>query len=266
MSYEMIVLDLDNTLLNEDHKLDKKTVETVKKLKNLGKKVTIATGRMYVSALPFIEKLNIDLPVISYNGAYVYDPVNEEVIFHKAIPKERAFDIINETEKANMHINLYREDKFFVEERNEGVEVYEKIAGIRGIEIGKLSENFNDSPTKMLIVEKDLKKKNYYLEYFKENYSDSLEITESKEIFIEFMAEGVSKAAALKELSKTLNIDKENIIALGDGFNDLEMIEWAGLGIAMDNAPSGVKKRADIIAPHHNENGAAKILKKIFDF
>lgn len=262
--YELVVFDLDDTILNDNHELDKRTVDTIKKLKKMGKKVTIATGRMYISALPFIKKLEIDLPVISYNGAYVCNPNDGQIIFHKTIPEKIALEIIKEVEKTDMQINLYREDDLYIKERNKGVEIYEEIAGVRGIPIGELSSNFHDSPTKMLIVERDREKKEYYLNYFKKNYRDKLEITESKEIFIEFMARGVSKGRALKELADQLGISKKEVVAFGDGFNDLEMIEWAGLGIAMENAPDDLKKRADKIAPDHNQQGVVQVLEDIF--
>ena len=178
MDYKMVVLDLDDTLLNKEHKLTENTVDTISYLKNKGIKVTIATGRMYVSALPFAEKLKIELPIISYNGAYVCDPINDKVIFHKSIPEKIVKEIILEAEKANLHLNLYYKDNFFVEERNEGVEIYEDIAGVKGKTIGRLSNNFQGDSTKMLIIEKDKKKKEYYLNYFKEKYDDKLEITE----------------------------------------------------------------------------------------
>lgn len=265
MSYELIVFDLDDTLLNKDHQLTNKTIKNIKKLKKMGKKVTIATGRMFVSALPYAKELDIDLPLISYNGAYVCDPISHKVIYHKTINEDIVQDIIMESENNELHLNLYYGDDFYIEERNEGVEIYEKIAGIKGNAIGRLSSNYQGEATKLLIIEPEEEKKKYFLNYFKENYGDRLEITESKEYFIEMMAKNVSKKQALEKLAKSLNILQKNVVAVGNGFNDLEMIEWASLGIAVDNAPQLVKDKADLIAGHHDSEGVADILEEIFE-
>ena len=265
MEHELIVFDLDDTLLNKEHKISERTISAIKSLKAKGKKVTIATGRMFVSTLPYAEELEIDLPVISYNGAYVCDPKSHEVIFHHAIPADLVQAIIKEAEKEDLHLNLYYGDDFYIKERNEGVEIYEEIAGVKGKTIGKLSENYRGEATKILVIEKDQEKKYHYLDYFKENYGDKLEITESKEYFIEFTAKNVSKKEALENLAKSLDIPQKKVIAVGNGFNDLTMIEWADLGIAVDNAPQAVKEKANIIAGHHDDNGVADILEEIFD-
>ena len=265
MNYELIVFDLDDTLLNKDHQLSKKTVANINKLKNIGKKVTIATGRMFVSALPYAEKLEVELPLISYNGAYVCHPLSHEVIYHKPVAEDIVQDIIIEAENNELHLNLYYGDDFYIEERNKGVEIYEEIAGIKGNAIGRLSSNYKGEATKLLIIEPDEKKKKYFLDYFKENYGARLEITESKEYFIEMMAKDVSKKKALEELANSLNISREKVVTVGNGFNDLEMIKWANLGIAVDNAPQAVKDKADLVAGHHDSEGVADILEEIFD-
>ena len=265
MNYEMVVVDLDDTLLTDEHKITAKTLEVINKLKNKNVKITVATGRMYKSALPYIKKLGVKLPVISYNGAYVCNPLTHEVIYHKSIEKDLVNKIVLEAEKEDLHVNVYKEDNFYIEERNEGVEIYEKVAGIRGKAIGKLSENYNDESTKLLLVEPELAKKRHFINYFKDKYGEELEITESKNSFIELMAKGVSKGVALKNLANSLNINQEHIIAIGNGYNDLEMLNWAGLGIAVENAYKGVKKDADLIADTNNNEGVAKILEDIFE-
>jgi len=265
MNYELVVFDLDDTLLNKKHQLSKKTINNIKKLKKQEKNITIATGRMFVSALPYAKELEVNLPLITYNGAYVCNPTTHKIIYHKTIDENLVQDIIKEAEINDLHLNLYYGDDFYIEERNKGVEMYEEIAGVQGIAIGKLSANYNGEATKLLIIETDQEKKKHFLKYFKENYGHSLEITESKEYFIEIMAKDVSKKQALEKLAESLNIARENIVVFGNGFNDLAMIKWAGLGIAVANAPDIVKDSADQIAGHHNFEGVANSLEDIFE-
>ena len=264
MDYQLLALDLDDTLLNRDHRLSQVTVEVINQIKKMGVIVTIATGRMFTSSLPYIEELKISEPVITYNGAYMKDISRGETLYHQPIQSGVARDIICEAEKEGLHINYYHEDKLYVAERNELIELYEDIAGVKAETIGLISDNVSKSPTKLLIIEKDREKKKYYLNYFKERYSKKAEIKESKDYFIEFTDKGVSKGNSLARLAEKYAIPRGKTVAIGDGWNDAEMIDWAGLGIAMGNADQGVKKKADLIAPPHDENGAADILSRVF--
>jgi hypothetical protein len=265
MNYELIALDLDDTLLNKDNKITQRTIAMVHELIDRGVVVTIATGRMLSSSLPYIEKLDITTPVITYNGAYVRDIENEQTIYHQSIQPDIAKNIIEDAENEGLHINYYENDSLYVAEYNYLVELYEEIAGIKAEVIGSLVNNTSKKPTKLLIIEDDPEKKEFYYNLFSKKYDTQAEIKESKQSFIEFTDKGVSKGRSLARLAARYNIPQEKVVAIGDGWNDADMLEWAGLGIAMGNSNPRVKERADLIAPPHDKDGAASILADVFE-
>jgi len=265
MDYKMVLVDLDDTLLDSKQNITEKTVETINQLVKMGVKIVIATGRMYCSALPYIRKLNLSGEMICYNGAYIRDVESGSVICHQPIDLAFAEDIISETEKADLFLNLYLDDELYVSERNEKSELYREISSIEPKPVGKLSEFITKAPTKLLIIEKDKEKLQKYLSYFKDKYRSVLEITQSKLFFIEFMDKAVSKGNALKILSERHGISLDEVIAIGDSYNDIPMIKTAGTGIAVGNAPLDVKKEADLIAGNHDKEGVSTILAEIFN-
>ncbi|MFW6022250.1 MAG: Cof-type HAD-IIB family hydrolase [Halanaerobiaceae bacterium] len=265
MKYKMVVLDLDDTLLDKDHTISEKTITTLNKLRDMDVEIVVATGRMYCSALPYIKQLGLVGEMITYNGAYIRDVDNDEVIYHQPIEVDIAREILKQAEEADLFCNIYIEDKIYVKQLNEKSDLYKSISGIESNPVGKLSEFIDSGTTKLLIIERDLDKAQKYKEIFKEKYGDVLEITKSKEYFIEFMARGVSKGRAIEVVADNLGISLDEVIAIGDSWNDIEMIQTAGLGIAMGNAHEDVKIHADRIADTHDKDGVSNILSEIFE-
>jgi len=265
MSIKLIVFDLDGTLLDLEHKLQDKTIEAVKKVREKGIKTMVATGRMYCSAKPHTKLLGMVDPVIAYNGALVIDPNDEKEIFHAPIPFEIADEITKMVVNNGYHLQLYIDDKLYVAEKNKYTDTYYDIAGIEANYVGRLDEFLSEEPTKMLIIEEDENKQIEIKNFLNENFKDKIELSSSYPSFIEITKKGISKAEPLKKLAAKYNLKREEIMVFGDGLNDLTMIEWAGKGIAMENAHPKLRESADDIAQNHTELGVAKYLKEHFN-
>ncbi len=263
MNFRLITLDLDGTLLNQDHSISRATLATIKKIQKKGMEVIIATGRMLVSALPYASTIGLSGPIITYNGAYVKDIGKDEILYHKPLDCELAKTIIRDAEEKKLQMNLYLDDKLYVKERNELVELYEEISGIRANYVGRLSSFIDRDPTKLLIIENSREKQQYYLKYYREKYREQIEVTESQYNFIEIGAIGVSKGDALAHVADTMGIKSSEVIAIGDGWNDYEMLKWAGLGIVMGNASADLKEKIDTIAPPNSEEGVSRVLTEV---
>lgn len=261
--YKLVVIDLDNTLLNNEHQISPRNLAVVQKVKEQGIEVIIATGRMFISAQPYLKRLELKNEAIVYNGAMVKDITSGEMMYHKPIKEKQAREIIKDVQKEGLHINLYQNDQLYVDNENEYSIRYEKISGITAIQVDNLVELDFDDPTKLLIIEDDPEKQKYYQKYLRDKYGNRIDVTQSKPYFIELGAKGVNKGKTLQQIINNKNIKSEEVIAIGDSYNDLEMITFAGTGIAMENAPDEVKEKADLIAPHHEEDGVAKILDKL---
>lgn len=265
MKTELVVFDLDGTLLDYDHQLHPKTIEAVEKVRAKGIRTMVATGRMYCSAKPHTDSLNIDDPIITYNGALVVDPQTEEQMFHTPIPFSIAKKITKMVVKNGYHLQLYIDDKLYVDHENMFTERYKEISGIDAHAVGKLDNFLNTEPTKMLIVEEDEDKQVEINHFLNKNFKEQIEITSSYPSFIEITKKGMSKAVPLAQIADNFNIKQEAVMAFGDGLNDLKMLEWSGQGVAMQNAHPELHEHCDDIAPNHDDLGIARYLKKYFE-
>ncbi len=262
MKYKLLALDLDGTLLDSNNLIHSDTLKLIRGAKNKGLYIVIATGRIYKSALTYVNKLNLQGPVISYNGAYVRDSQDKKTIYHKPVNLKLAQKVIADCQQKNLHLNIYIGDQLYVEKKNKLSHNYEINSGVKAEEKGPLDKFIEKPPTKMLAIEENQKRHKKLLNYFKEKYNDQLSITISKSHFIEFIAHGVSKATALKKVIDILDIKQEEVIAVGDSWNDYSMIKWAGTGVAVISADQQIKKEADLIAPLPENNGIGYIIQK----
>ncbi len=265
MDIKMIVFDLDGTLLDIDHQLQQKTIEAVEMIRDMGIRTLVATGRMYCSAKPHTDRLGIIDPIITYNGALVVDPKTQQEIFHEPIPFKIAEKITKMVVKNDYHLQLYIDDKLFVSEENKFTDRYEDISGIKANAVGRLDEFLEEEPTKMLIIEEDEDKQVEINNFLIENFADQIELSSSYPSFIEITKKDMSKAVPVQKLAAEFGIKQEEVMAFGDGLNDLKMIEWVGQGIAMQNAHPELQEHADDTAPDHNELGIARYLKQHFN-
>lgn len=265
MDIKLVVFDLDGTLLNRDHQLDNKTIAALDLLRKKGIKTMVATGRMYCSAKQYTDKLNIKEPVITYNGALVVDPVKEKKIFHSPIPFKIAEEITKMVVKNKYHLQLYIDDKLYVEENNRLTQRYAEISGVEANAVGKLDKFLDSQVTKMLIIEENEEKQVEIKNFLKNNFADRTELSSSYPSFMEITKKGISKVVPLKKIAAEYKIKKEEIMAFGDGLNDLKMIDWVGKGVVMQNAHSELQQYADDTAPDNGDLGIARYLKQHFN-
>jgi len=264
MNIKLITFDLDGTLLNGEHQLHPKTIEAVEAVQKMGIKTLVATGRMYISAKPHTDKLGISDPVITYNGALVMNPVENLELYHSPIPFKIAKKISKMVEEYDYYLQTFLDDTLYVAEKNSYTKKYENIAGVTAHTVGNLSDFMDKGPTKMLIIEEDEDRQVDIRNFLLENFSDEIEVSKSYPSFIEITKKGISKAVPLKKIAEDNDLKSEEIMTFGDGLNDLTMIEWAGVGIGMENAHPRLREAADDIAHNHDELGVARYLKQHF--
>lgn len=261
MKYKLVAMDMDGTLLNEKLEISPRTKEAIKKAREEGVVVTLATGRMYQSVLPFAQELDLAIPLITYNGALVRDSATGETYYHEPVALEYAKEILAIAESRNLHINLYLDDNLYVKEINRRVEFYANIANVKAYAVGSLVDFLQDSPTKILSIGEPEELKGLAGE-IQEKMEGKVAVTTSNPRFLEIISPLVSKGQALKELAQKLGIKQEEVVAFGDNYNDLSMIEYAGLGVAMSNGPLEVQKKANLVALSNEEEGVADILER----
>lgn len=264
MAYRLIVMDLDETLLGADFKISERNLSAIKKAQDRGIRATIATGRMFRSSLPYIRQLKIGEPVIVYHGAMIRAVETGEDLYHYPIDHEMALPIVEAAEKFGYHVNLYADDQVHIKEEGQFSRLYQKIAAVEVKPVGSLHrylENTGVSPTKLSIIdfEGNLGQMESYLQ---ERYGRRLVVTKSLGYFLEVTHPRATKGQALEFLAGKMGIKAGEIAAFGNSFNDIDMLEYAGLGVVVDNAPSVIKEVADLVTGSNVEDGVAEAIER----
>ncbi|MGM0651492.1 MAG: Cof-type HAD-IIB family hydrolase [Bacillota bacterium] len=265
MQYRLLAIDLDDTLLDEHSRISSRNRIAIQKALKKGMRLVIATGRMFRTSVPFMSELglNDDRPLINFHGALVKKSQSREVILHRPIDKNIAIAVVKEGERSGLHVSVFFEDDIYVEKETEQSRYYQSLAKIEVNEVGSLSnfmEKQDSNPTKMSIIRWD-RKLDSMEEKLKERFGSKLSILQSRPYFLEITDHQATKGQTLQWFAEREGIKREEIIAFGDGHNDLDMISYAGLGIAVANARPGLLKVADYITTSNNEDGVAAALE-----
>lgn len=258
---KIIALDLDDTLLLTDCTIPKETVSVLQKAAKYGVKVVIATGRIYPSAKIYAEEIGTKCPIICYNGAMIREN-REGILFSAGLSPALIHQIAVFCKQNDLYLQLYSEDKIVVEKICDKTlaDPDSKVTDI--IEIGDLTKGELDSSPKMMIFDDPTRLKVVQQE-LENRFSDQLYIATSKEYLLEMMPKGVSKKNTLKRYAESLGIRREEIMACGDNTNDLEMVEWAGTGVAVANAVPELKTAADYISSEERSYGVAEAVRNL---
>ena len=264
MTYRLLALDIDGTLHDRqtDTPLTERTKQAVARVLETGAGVTLATGRMYNSSLPFSRALGITLPIICYQGAFTSDPVTHEIVRETPIPLPLAHGLIRLLEDRGLNPYVFVRDRFYVREMTETVRQYEKVLKIEADPVSDLVRNVQSPPTK-IVVTGDAGPISDVPAVVDAHFNGTLAAMHTYDHLCEIGHPDGSKSAALSHLASSLGVKREEVVAVGDSPNDIDMIEWAGLGVAMGNASEKVKSSADHITLPASEQGLALLLETL---
>ncbi|MDJ0797365.1 MAG: Cof-type HAD-IIB family hydrolase [Calothrix sp. MO_167.B12] len=265
---KLLVVDIDGTIAGHDNSISEPVKQAIAAAQAQGIQVAIATGRMYCSALRFHQEIGSNLPLIAYQGAWIQEPVSQEIHHHLAVSRtisEQLLDYLEQPSLKNiLSIHFYINDKLYVRELSKDTQAYAQRSGINPIAVGDLRTVLDWEPTKILALCEDTDVINQLLENLRRQYTPSqLYLTKSVSTFFEAAHPQVNKGAAVSYLAEQiLGLQPENVMTIGDNFNDVEMLEYAGIGVAMGDAPPQVKAKAQWVAPNVKEDGVAVAIAK----
>lgn len=261
--YKLVAIDLDGTLLDDNKRIPQKNKDTIKAIISKGIIVTLATGRMFSAAIPFAKELGLKAPIIVDEGSVIRDTVTKETIFNRKIPIDVSKQIIRYSNRKGIHLNVFIDDNLFVNCDCMWLKRYmeENKFYYNYVEISNLEDLLSEPPNKLLMVA-DEKSLDEAQAFFSQNRADDLTVVRSSPIFLAFTAPFTSKGSALHFFAHYYNIAMDEVIAIGDGDNDISMIKKAGLGIAMSNGTQNAKLTADYITESNTDDGVAKALEK----
>jgi Cof subfamily protein (haloacid dehalogenase superfamily) len=260
---KLVAIDLDDTLLDSGLKIADNCLQAINEVQQQGILVTLATGRMYRSALPYARQLKVDVPLITYQGGLVKNSRSEEIIYYRPLPAKPAMEVIQFFRDNGVHYHTYRDDNLIMEMLTEEGRYYESLSGIKAEIVDDLVPIAGSGDAmKIMAVTEDKKHLLTMERELKDRYGETLNITRSKPFFLEVMAREANKADALRVVAAHYHIDRNEVMAIGDSYNDIEMLEWAGVGVAMGNAWEVVKEAADHVTRSNDEDGVAEALRR----
>lgn len=264
MRYKLIVSDIDGTLISNSGEISSRTKELIEKYQNNGGKFTIATGRMVDSIVPFVKELDIDIPVIAYNGSVIFDVNKNKTIYESKLDYKVAIEALKNCTDYNLEPILYLNKIAYISKMTQTIDKHVKKDKVGCVEVGNLTEFLKEDPTKILFIGNP----KYFDEFTRDleaKFATKLNLICSESNYLELLPKDASKGNAFKVLADYLKIPIEETIAIGDERNDVSMIEMAGLGIAVKNARDELIKNANYTTEEECYKGVEEILYKVIN-
>jgi Cof subfamily protein (haloacid dehalogenase superfamily) len=267
LPFPVIALDLDGTLLNDELRITARTRDSVRRARQRGATVLLASARPPRSMRRYYRELELDTPLIAYNGALIWDPAAERALFHEPLVPDAARALVAFLRRRSPDLNLSLEcgDRWYIDDLTEevrraiehyeisppsGIGCLERVLADEAEAISKVLFRGNQQTVEELLTS------------LPPDLAERLHITTSGEWFCEVMAAGATKAAAVEWVVSHLGLSPGRVLAIGDSPNDIPMLRSAALGVAMGNAPCMVKEAADAVTASNNEDGAAKAIER----
>lgn len=263
--YKLIALDMDGTLLNTEKKITENTKKALKKAEEKGVKVVLASGRPLSGITKFLEELDLmkgDDYALSFNGGIVINSKTEEIINSSLLKGSDLKYLYNISKELGVNIHAFSVKEGLITPKMSQYTQHE--CDINGIEatIKDLNEVEDDEDIVKVMMIDPQEILDKAIEKLPKDLYDKYSVFKSAPFFLEFTNKEVDKGKGLKKLGEYLGIKQEEIIACGDAGNDLSMIKYAGLGVAMENATEDVKKAADYITLSNDNDGIAHVVEK----
>lgn len=262
--YQLIALDMDGTLLKEDKTISDRTKKAIYGAREKGVKVVLASGRPIEGLNRYLKELDLISPndyVMSFNGSIVQNTETKQVIFKNILTGKDLKKLYALSKEIGVNIHAFTKKGCVTPVMNEYTQVEGRINGIEVQEVDyeKISEDEDVIKVMFIDPEPVLEEA---IKRIPDSFYEDYTIVRSALFFLEFLNKASSKGTGIKALGEYLGIAKEEIICVGDAGNDLDMIEYAGLGVAMGNAFEEVKQAADYVTLTNEEDGVAHVIEK----
>lgn len=268
MKYKLLALDLDGTLTDSNKQVSPRTLSVLLEAQRRRLKIVLSSGRPTYGVAPIADLLHLNEfggYVLSFNGGEITNWQTGEIIWQKEMDKTYMPYLYKSAKKHHLAIETFNGQYVITETPDD--KYVQRQAAINKLTVTRVPDflkaiNFPvikslivGEPDKLKVVEKELQEK----------LQGELGIFRSEPYFLEIVAKNIDKARSLNALLQHLGLQREELIAIGDGYNDVSMIRYAGMGIVMENAPEIIKREADMIAPSNDDEGVAKIIEQLFN-
>lgn len=274
MNIEAIVLDIDGTLLNDQKEITEKTRNSLVAAQQNGTKLILASGRPTTGMVKYVEQLEMDKyhgMLVSYNGAKVVDCNDYDELFNQSMTVAEGKAVLEHMKNFDVKVMIDKGEYMYVND------VYDCYVNLKGEKFNiieyesrggnfKLCEkadlaDFLDYRISKILTAGDPDYLQAHYQEMMAPFKDSLNCVFTADVYFEFTAKGIDKAKALDTVLKPMGINSEKLVAFGDGHNDISMVNYAGIGVAMGNAVTALKEAADTLTSSNNEDGIAQALE-----
>ena len=259
--YRLLATDLDGTLFGHDLVVSPRTRAALAEWVRRGGVHAIATGRMFRATLSIATDLGVTAPLICYQGAWIRCPTTGDDTWHRRMDPALATEAIAALEAAGFGVQLFRDDELHITHVGPAQREYMALSRIPAVEVGSWDEVFAlGAPTKIVAIASEPEVR-AQVAALRARFGDRLFVTQSQPTFLEVAHAEVNKGVALAKLAASLGIPMAEVVAVGDGQNDVDMIRAAGLGVAMGNAHPELKAAADRVTGSLAQDGVAELIE-----
>lgn len=263
MNYKMLVVDMDDTLLTDNHEISRENKEMLLRAQEMGVYVVLASGRPTSAMIEFAKELQCDVNnsfMISFNGSVITDLKEDKILFEHSLTKEQIHSLYDFSQQNNTHIITYIDGQIISERHSEYIDIEKNITGLKLNIVSSFKDTVTTSAVKCILLEEPEYLKG--IESVLKAAMPDLSICMSKPFFLEAAPNGIDKGASIKILAEKLNIQQTEIIAVGNAGNDLTMVQYAGLGVWVDNVDAELRHHADVIVASNNNHGVAEVVRR----
>lgn len=272
MAYKLICIDIDGTLINSKYQIGERTKQAIRAAMRRGYIVTLVTGRRYLSTVGYARELGLDLPLICFNGGLIADSKTGRPFYATSIPRDYAARVFSAWSSLSVPVFAFRHSMSppDVYHQNSSdhhrIQAYLREEGQNVATVDNLLDAVQWDPMRIMTygyTEPTERCYHQFQELYSQDKIQTYLTAHYDTCYLEVLPHQATKANGLRWLSKHYNISRRQIIAIGDNLNDLDMLEWAGLGVAMGNAVPEAKAVADVVTGHCDEDGVAQFLEQI---
>ena len=264
MPYKLIALDVDGTIRSHDRPTSERTRRTIESVKSAGAIVTIATGRSYKSGASAASDVNLTAPIVTFQGAHVADPRTGKVLWHVPLTCDMtttALEALSVWE--NIQVAGYLGDEIFVTELTDWARAYGERTGV-GVRVVDFDE-FTTKSMSRIVAHGDEDDVGRLERALKDRFDGDMYVTRSLPYFCEILNPRGGKEKALEWLCAHLGVSRDETVAFGNGYNDVHMLEWARMSVAVGDAVEEVLEIVDVVAPPMEEDGVAQVLDEMLE-
>ena len=266
MKYKLIILDVDGTLLNSKRELTKRTVQTLRRVQQMGIRVALASGRPTYGILPIARELELGIYegyIISYNGAQVMSAKDGQILFERRIDPQTVPYLEKKAAKMNMTMAYYDGNEVVSTDiENPHVRDEAEMNGMTLRQEDNISLNMDDWPAEIMLVSDDEQALTSLEQHMQRHLSGVMDTIHSNPYYLEIVGYQVGKSHAMSALIQKMGIQMSEVLAIGDGEADINMLQMAGTGVAMANAKDAVRRCADFTTLSNDEDGASLAIEK----